>query len=167
MKFTIQKMPRLSGHKASIYTVFIEEDNETLFDRFLRENKTDFPNQIKDILQRLRSVAHKTGARPEYFKLDEGKPGDGVSALYDNPNKNLRLYCIRNSNVNVILGGGGFKPKSIKALQESEKLEDENYFLRAVSQLFIKRLIEKDIYYSENGMDLEGDLTFEDTDLKY
>lgn len=93
--------------------------------------------------------------------------GDGICALYDNPDKNLRLFCIRNGNVNVIIGGGAEKPKSMKAFQESTKLTEENYFLRAVSQLFMERLKEKDIRYSKDGMDLEGDLTFEDTDLEY
>lgn len=40
---------------------------------------------------------------------------------------------------------------------------DENYFLRAVSKLFLERIKEKEIRY--NGNDLIGNLTFEDTDL--
>ena len=113
----------------------------------------------------MKAIGHTTGARAQYFKPNEGKPGDGVCALYDDPAKYLRLYCIQNGTINLIVGGGGEKPKNIASFQENEKLTRENYFLRAVSELFLKRLKEKDIYYSKNGMDLEGDLTFEDTDL--
>lgn len=167
MKFTIKKQHRLSGQRASIYTLWIEDDNETLLERFVRENNTNFPDEVSDILQRIKAIGHKTGARAEFFKPNEGNLGDGICALYDNPDKNLRLFCIRNGNVNVIIGGGAEKPKSMKAFQESTKLTEENYFLRAVSQLFMERLKEKDIRYSKDGMDLEGDLTFEDTDLEY
>ena len=166
MKFVIQKIHRLSGDKASIYTILNEETGETLLEQFVKENNLEFNNEVKDILQRLHAIGHKTGAREQFFKSDEGKMGDGVCALYDNPDKNLRLYCIRNGNVNLILGSGGVKPKSMRAFQESSKLTEENYFLRAISKLLMKRLKEKDIRYSNNGMDLEGDLTFEDTDFK-
>ena len=165
MKFSIQKHPRLSGQRASIYVVMNEAENETSLERFVRENNIDFQDEIRDILQRLNTIGHKTGARMQFFKPDEGKPGDGVCALFDNPDKHLRLYCIRNGNVTVIVGGGGEKPKQMMAFQESDKLTEENYFLRDVSRLLLERLKEKDIYYSNNGMDLEGDLIFDDTDL--
>lgn len=165
MKFSIQKHIALSGHRASIYVIWHEEDNENSLEKFVRENRPNFPNEVKDIAKRLKAIGHTTGARAQYFKPNEGKPGDGVCALYDDPAKYLRLYCIQNGTINLIVGGGGEKPKNIASFQENEKLTRENYFLRAVSELFLKRLKEKDIYYSKNGMDLEGDLTFEDTDL--
>ena len=71
MKYTIQKIPRLSGHRASIYTVLIVEESETLLNRFLRENSADFPNEVKDILQCLHAIGHQTGARSTYFKPNE------------------------------------------------------------------------------------------------
>jgi hypothetical protein len=69
------------------------------------------------------------------------------------------LYCIRYGNDIVILGGGGFKPKTIRALQEDKKLEAENYFLRDLSKEITQRLKDKDII-KPNFMDFEGDLTF-------
>jgi hypothetical protein len=165
MTYALQKIARLSGRKASIYTIVLVESNENLLNQFVTENNADFPNEVKDILERLNAIAHKTGAREKFFKPAEGAPGDGVEALFDDPNKHLRLYCIRNGMVNIILGGGGAKPKSLRALQESDKLTKENYFLRDVSQLLSRRLKEKEIRWSKNGMDLEGDLSFDDTDL--
>ena len=167
MKYTIQKHLGLSGHQASIYVILNESEQETSLTKFVRENTSNFPDEVKDLLKRLRAIGRATGARKQYFKLEEGKPGDGVCALYDNPDKNLRLYCILNSLDNVIIGGGGQKPKGMKSFQESDKLTEENYFLRAVSQLFSERLKNKDIYYTNRGMDLGGDLTFEDIDLRH
>ncbi|MBK6979124.1 MAG: hypothetical protein IPH28_20170 [Cytophagaceae bacterium] len=60
--------------------------------------------------------------------------GDGVCALYDDPDRNLRLYCIRYGKQIVVLGGGGHKPKTIRALQEDEKLKQENYLIRNISK---------------------------------
>lgn len=46
--------------------------------------------------------------------------------LYDEPDTELRLFCIRFENEKiVILGGGGPKPKIIRAWQDSPKLERE------------------------------------------
>ena len=165
MTYCIQKHPSLSGKSASIYCLYCEENKENLLGQFVNENYKNFPYEVNDILKRLKSIGHKTGARENFFKLNEGNLGDGVCALYDNPDKNLRLFCIRNGNVNVIIGSGGEKPKNMKAFQESPKLTDENYFLRAVSKLFLERIKAKEIRY--NGNDLVGNLTFEDTDLEY
>ncbi|UVR14472.1 hypothetical protein [Parabacteroides distasonis] len=68
-------------------------------------------------------MATKTGAAEHFFKLNEGKPGDGVCALFDSPDKKLRIYCIRFANVAIVVGGGGYKPKNIRAYQESSSLK--------------------------------------------
>ncbi len=167
MKFEIQKILPLSGNRASIYTIYNTTTSETLLDQFIRENETDFEEEVDDLIARLNTIGHKTGLRVQYIKVDEGKLGDGVVALFDEPDKSLRLYCIKMSNITLIVGGGGNKPKGMKAFQESEKLTAENYFLRAVSKLIDRRLKDKDIRYNQDGMDLMGDLSFEDTDLKY
>jgi hypothetical protein len=74
----------------------------------------------------------------------------------------LRLYCIRFGTTVILLGGGGHKPKSIRALQESEKLKTENYLLREVSELTFRKMKEKEIYWI-NDYELGGDLIL-DTD---
>ena len=84
-----------------------------------------------------------------------------VCALYDNPNSKLRLYCIRLGKSLVILGGGGPKSKSIKARQEDPKLTIENKMMVALSAELFKRLREREINYTNDSMDLEGDLEFE------
>lgn len=131
-----------------------------LFDLFLNENKNVFKSELNSIITRLVSIGKKTGAREQYFKLNEGIPGDGVCALYDSPDKKLRLYCIRYGTTIVILGGGG--KKKVQKFQENKKLKDENYFLRDLSTVITKRIMEGEIWYSDNYMELEGNLEFND-----
>ncbi len=162
MNYKIVKIENLSGDCASIYSIFDSDEKKTLFEIFIEENKSLFLSELKDINSRLKIIGSKTGAREQFFKLDEGKPSDGVCAIYDDPDKNLRLYCIRYGTLLVILGGGGYKPKSIRELQQDPKLKEENYFLRDLSVLITKRLKEGEIKFTNSGKDLEGDLEFND-----
>jgi len=164
MKCKIVKLSKFSGNKASIYTIYLSDDNLTLFDIFLNENANSFKSETLDILKRLNTIGKYTGAQINFFKDWEGKPGDGVCALYDNPGSNLRLYCIRYGADIIILGGGGYKPKSIRALQEDPKLKNENHFLRELSQKITQRIKDKEIKYSKDGLDFQGDLEFNEND---
>jgi len=159
MNCEIVKLEEFSGDEASVYSIYIEEEEMTLYDKFVIENKANFLAEINDINKRLISIG-KIGAKDIYFKLNEGAPGDGVCALYDNPNSNLRLYCIRYGTSIVLVGGGGYKPKSIRALQEDKKLEDENYFLRKLSAEIKQRMQEKDLKFTNDYLDFEGDINF-------
>ena len=159
MKYKLVEIAELSGNKATIYTVIDCNDNKTLFDYFLEENGDLHLSEIKDIIVRLKVIGEKTGAREQFFKLNEGSPGDGVCALYDLPNYKLRLYCIRYGTQIIILGGGG--PKKVQKLQQDEKLTKESYFLRELSIKITERLRYKDINYNYGGDKFEGDLEFE------
>lgn len=130
------------------------------------ENNTIFKSEINNIVQRLRAIGSKTGAREIYFKKKEGILGDGVCALYDDPDRNLRLYCIRYGKQIVVLGGGGHKPKTIRALQEDEKLKQENYLIRNISKNITALLREQDINFSTDGLNFEGQLTYNDEDYE-
>ena len=155
-------MNDFSGSKATIYSAILEEDDEsetTLFEHFITENLKTHHAEIQNILSRLKAIGQKTGARDQYFKEWEGVPGDGVCALYDDPDKHLRVYCIRFGSGVLVIGGGGPKPKYMKALQESEKLTQENDYMKIVSQEIAKRIKEKDIIWS-GETELEGDFKF-------
>jgi hypothetical protein len=117
-----------------------------------------FKSEIENILKRLEIIGKKTGARDHYFKLYEGKLADGVCALYDFPDKKLRLYCIRFGTQLLILGGGG--QKKVKKLQDDEKLKKESYLLRRLSEELTKRIKDRDIRFSNEGKDFEGDTDF-------
>jgi len=160
-KCQLIKIPHLSGNKGSVYTILIDEEVNTSFRNFVMDNQNSFKSEIKDIVGRLKTMGSKTGMRENFFKLYEGNPGDGVCALYDEDNSNLRLYCIRYGSQLIIIGGGGRKSKSIRTLQENTKLKKENYILRELSKLITEKMKDKEIRFSEDGMDFEGDLTIE------
>ncbi len=151
------------GQGATIYSIALDDDEETLFDRFVEENENVFYNEIDFIQKRLKVIA-RLGARPHFFKENEGKmgAGDGIVALYDEPDSNLRLYCIRFGTLVIILGGGGFKPKHISAFQEDTKLTKENYLLRELSIRINQAIREGEI--SLRGNHLGGELLIDDTD---
>lgn len=160
MKFEVVKLNQFNGNKFGVYSVFVDNEQETLFERFIAGNKNSFKSEIKNILKRIKTINSITGARESYFKLDEGKPGDGICALFDMPDSNLRLYCIRYGNSLIILGGGGEKQKSVKAFQEVKKLKDENYLLREISARITKLIKEKEITFSDDGTEISGELEF-------
>lgn len=159
-QYEVVKIDRLSGCECSIYSI-VDGNNETktLFDKFIDENIHSFKSEVIEIISRLKSIGNKTGARVQFFKENEGALGDGVCALYDE-GSSLRLYCIRYGKQLVIVGGGGHKPKSIRALQNDKKLKKENYFLRKMSALITERISEQEIIYTNGGMDFKGNLVF-------
>ncbi|MFN8258144.1 MAG: hypothetical protein U0W24_20815 [Bacteroidales bacterium] len=159
MNLELVKLDKFSGEEASIYTLLDIDVEITLFDKFVSENKNSFESEIKDILMRLNTIGKKTGAREQYFTLNEGKPGDLVCAIKDQPDRKLRLYCIRYGKSLIILGGGG--PKTTRTLQEDPKLTSENEVLLKISDEIYKRLLSKDIFYTNEGKDFEGELEFE------
>lgn len=162
MKCRLVKIHSLCGKKASVYSVLIENEKVTQLEKFILENKCSFLSETIDILKRLKTIGHKTGARIQYFKEFEGKPGDGVCALFDNPDSKLRIYCILFGTQLLVVGGGGPKPKNISAFQEDKKLKDENYFLRWLSEQITQRIKEKEITFENNYLDFSGDLEFHD-----
>jgi len=158
MKIKLVKLSQLSGNKASVYVVWHDKLKKSSFDIFINENKNVYLSELNDIISRLKVIGNKTGAREQFFKLNEGIPGDGVCALYDDPDKKLRLYCIRYGALIVIAGGGG--PKDVQKLQQNDVLKRENNFLRELSASIIKRIKDHEIRFTNGGMELDGDLEF-------
>ena len=160
MKYRLLKINNLSGKAASIYSIRFDKKQKTSIEVFISENKNLYLSELNDIIIRLKTIGKKTGAREQFFKINEGNPGDGVCALYDDVDKKLRLYCIRYGSLLIIVGGGG--PKNVQTLQEDKKLKDENYFLRHLSSQITERIKDKEIWFSDDNMDLEGNLEFID-----
>jgi hypothetical protein len=164
MRYKLVRITQFSGRMATIYTISPENENHefkiSLFDNFIDENKTLFLSEIKDIFSRLKTIGNDTGARESFFKINEGELGDGVCALYDSPQKKLRLYCIRYGKDLVILGGGGFK--NVRTLQANDKLKNENYFLRWLSSKITDCMQNGDISFSHDFKEFEGNLIIHD-----
>lgn len=159
MDYKLVKINNLSGRKATFYTL-LPENGSTLFDNFLKKNEADFPMEIIDIVERLQTMANDIGARVQFFKEFEGNLGDGVCAIYDLDESNLRLYCIRYGSEVVLLGDGGFKPKNISAFQEKDDLKNANYLLRNISKMMTEKMKDKEIKLTENGFVFDDDVIF-------
>lgn len=159
MNCKIVKLLNFSGTKTTVYSVFIDDEQKTLFDKFIQENLIH-KNELKSVISRLKTISTKTGAQEHFFKQKEGSFGDGIEALYDLPSSNLRLYCIRYGTSLIILGGGGIKPKNIRALQENDKLKYENYLLRKIAKIVNQRIKDRDIKFANDYMNFEGELEF-------
>jgi len=159
MKCEIVKLDKISGSKASIYSIYLEEEDRTLFDRFIADFFPSYKSEISNMVSRLKSIGHETGIRESFFRKNEGAPGDEIWAFYDIPNSRLRLYIIYFNYQLIIVGGGG--PKNVRALQDDKRLKSENYLLRGISRAINERIKSRDITYINNGMDLDGELKFD------
>lgn len=163
VNYEIVEIQPFCGVQATVYSILPEGESETLFDRFINENQSKHKDEVKDIIKRLSQIGHTTGAREGFFKQEgdskfRSKYGDHVCALYDDPDKKLRLYCIRLGKFAVILGGGGPKSKSTIKWQEDEKLTEEVTRIMAYAACIFEQLDNRDIYWSEDGTALEGEL---------
>ena len=165
MKFRLQEIEQLSGRRCKIYSVLMEGDEKTLFDQFSDENRANFPQEMENIYINLLTIGRRQGAKEYYFRpKKEGRLGDGVEALFDEPDALLRLYAIKYSNVLLVLGGGGYKPKNIRAFQEDPKLTRENYLMRQIAAILYKAIRNKDLRWNRQGDDFEGPLYFDSDD---
>ena len=120
MKFELKEIQQLTGQRCKIYSVLMEGDENTLFEQFTDETKYVFPDEIENIIENLKAIARRVGAREQFFRpKKEGKLGDGVEALFDYPNAHLRLYAIKYADGLLILGGGGQNLKILKLFKKT------------------------------------------------
>ena len=160
MEYEIVKLSLLSGTQCTVYSIIPERGGLTLYDVFINENIADFREEVRDINNRLKLIGTKHGARHSYFKHFEGRYGDGVCALYDLPEKNLRLYCIRYGSDVIILGGGGLKTKETMAWQDDTKLTEEATRMIEYAKDIARRMDSGEIYLSRDKPELEGNFYF-------
>jgi putative component of toxin-antitoxin plasmid stabilization module len=160
VKFTLVELEELTGEKLKVYSLFIDDEELTCFDRFIEENTDSYEQELIDITNRIEVMAKYTGIREDFVKTGEGNPGDGIHALYDKPDSKLRLYFIRFGNIAIVLGGGGPKPKSIRRLQEDPKLKNENYLLRNVSKALTDAVENGLLFVTDEGLESITDFEF-------
>jgi hypothetical protein len=158
VNYEIVELEPYSGSEAKVYSIIPMGEEETLFERFVDEYKADFKNEVKDILKTIYQIGHTTGARSSFFKQHEGKYGDFVCALFDVPEKNLRVYCIRFGMVAVILGGGGEKGKGVRAWQDDEILSKRANQMIQYAKDILQRIDDGDLYWSKDRTELQGNL---------
>jgi hypothetical protein len=104
VQLKLRKLDKLSGNKASFYTI-IENEKDSLFAAFLTENQNNFTAELLDILARIKSMGEINGATDNFFKTGESADpaDDKVMALYDKPGSRLRLYCVKISDQLIVL----------------------------------------------------------------
>lgn len=157
MRIELIELEEFDCRVGHIYSVAIDDSDHTLYDLFLEENDEKYRKELGNIIVKLKTMSGKTGFGDFYFKLNEGKPGDGLCAITDIKGK-LRLYCIRFGNVLLVLGGGGLK--TTRTYQENDKLYSENLKLRLISEAMTKAIKDGTIIIEDDGR-LTGDLALE------
>lgn len=144
MSFQIVEMEDLSGPKAHIYSVVLDNEEETLLEQFFDEYRD---NELAQAMyNKIAAMAKRTGCRREYFREGEGNFGDGVVALAIG---NLRLYGIYFNQTLVLLGSGGVK--NVRTYQEDPELNKKVKQIKSVASEINKAILEKGISISEDG----------------
>ena len=161
MGFRIVKITDLSGDGCKIYSVARDGSEDTLLESFIDEFDNDYTAQIDEILNKLRFMGMEVGAREGFFRMNEGRPGDGVVALLNAPGFPLRLYGIRFGTSLLILGSGGLKERRIRSWQEDFKLRSAAEQMIKVSYLISRRVIDRVIVLKPDGT-IEGNVYFEE-----
>ncbi len=150
MNFEIEENEELSGDAASIYSVTMEGEETTLLEQFFDEN-AEFEEELKNILDKLYIMGQETGCRWDYFKHNEGSPGDGVSVLKSG---RLRLYCLYVDSTIVCFGSGGYKSPEIRAYQEDVELNKKVEQMKSVAKRINKAIIDKDIEIKDGKLNI-------------
>lgn len=132
---------------AQIYSVMFENDDMTLMDHFFEDNAI-YEEELKEMAKKLISMGKSTGCRIQFFKENEGAPGDGLVAFWY---KRMRMYCLRIGSACIILGDGGYKPPEISAYQEDALLNSKAQQMRKIAARINKAIIERDIRLENDG----------------
>ncbi len=149
--------PLILTDSTDIFTIKIDDGNETEFKKFFVLFKDTEDSFIKDDMDMILAAIEKiaqNGALESYFRL-EGKMSDRICAIPllikprdKTKHGTLRLYCIRVSDSLLIIGGGGLKVTD--TYQEDEALAKHVSTLQAIDSKLSE--IEK------KGLDLHKEL---------
>jgi hypothetical protein len=150
MNFDIEEIEELSGDAASIYSVTIEGEEKTLLEQFFEEN-AEYGTELNEIADKLSVMGQETGCRWDYFKHNEGNPGDGVAVLKAG---RLRLYCLYVDSTIVCFGSGGYKGPEIRAYQEDAVLNRKVEQMKTIAKRINKAIVEKDIEIKDGKLNI-------------
>lgn len=159
MNYRIVKYVQLSGRRATVYTLVRTDGTASLFDTLLKECATQYPDETKNLVAKVRAMGQQTGLRKDLFRLDEGLPGDLVVAVSDDVTATLRAYGIRYGNSILLLGAGG--PKFVRAWQDDPKLKQAAEEMIAISKAMMEKTQNREITWTPDEMEWTGDLTIE------
>ena len=155
MKFSI--IEKKIGKKAKIYTILFESKELDEYDDFVFNHMEKVPDAVRTLDKQLKGMACKYGFQDFNFKR-ESPTTHNVFRIEDT-DANLRLYCIRYSNVAIVLGNGGIKLDGTQRNDENPHLQKEIDFLMLVEDLINKRILLREVKISDTS--LSGNLEFE------
>ncbi|MEA4868678.1 hypothetical protein SDC9_59342 [bioreactor metagenome] len=153
MNFDIVEIEEFSGRMAKIYSIMLDGDEMTLLDHFFDENE-QFEEDLSIIAAKLKIMGQDKGCWIQFFKENEGAPGDGVVALWNN---RLRLYCLRFDNTCIFVGSGGYKPPDIAAYQDDYLLNYKAQQMKAIAACINNAIKEKDMIILNDGSFITSD----------
>jgi len=152
VSYEIVELPH-SGKHAKIYTIYSDKINNTLYHQFIQNNIGNYRDEVRDIVNTLEKMGKQKGVAQHLIKDNEGSPGEGIVALFDNPDRDLRLYGIRFGSGIIILGDGGVK--NVRAWQDAPLLKAKVNELQKISKLINIKISEGDIKLSDD--EISGD----------
>ena len=148
MKFEIREVENLTGTKARVYSVILDEEEKTLLEQFFDEN-IEHIKDIKRVLYKIHVMAHDTGCRKSYFKEGEGAWGDRMVALQGTGH--LRLYGIYFHDAVILFGSGGHKPPGVAAYEDHPPLNAKAQQMKAIAKEIYRMINEKELKVHEDG----------------
>ncbi len=140
------------GEKASLYSVILEGEKESEFDKFLIDPQISGYEKFDELLAQLDEIINRYGCQERFFR-NESSIFDSVAAL---PRGDLRLYCCRYGNIILIVGSGGIK--KTRTYQEDPALDQAVQIMAEVSRRVDEKIRNREIQYSGNSF--KGDLNF-------
>lgn len=152
MNYSFKLVPYERGCKASLYSVLLEGEAESEFNKFLADPEVSIHPKLGELLVQIDEIINRYGCQERFFR-EESSYLDVVAALWKG---NLRLYCCRYGNLILILGSGGIK--TTRTYQEDAKLDESVELMATVSRLVDERIRTGEL--SISGNTLKGNLIF-------
>lgn len=147
MDFDIIEIEDFTGRMAHIYSILLDGEELTLLEQFFDDNQM-YLAEMNQISEKLIVMGNDTGCRREFFKHEEGAPGDGVAALKVG---NLRLYCLYFDKTAVFFGSGGYKPPEAHAYQEVPELNEKAEQMKNIAKEINQAIIDRKIVIENDG----------------
>lgn len=152
--------PLFKFKQVAYYSVCLEEDEQTLYDKFVDKHTSENLNKLYHIQKWLQVIGEKYGAQQRFFR-NEAKNAD-TSALppigkdrkpyYVEFGKkeanNLRLYCLK-ANAKVVFLFSG-EVKTAKKAQECPNVKPHFELANALTKAIDKAFRDKEIRWIED-----------------
>jgi hypothetical protein len=149
-----------SGDAGALYSIQFEGERNTEFEKFLEKQQLKDSKEVAEIGSILNEMTIKHGFLKDYFKEKEGKKKDSLVALRRG---RVRLYCLRWSDVLLIVGNGGVK--KTPTYQDDQELNHSVEILQDIDELVLRRVRNREIRLNRDTGELEGFLEFSIGDI--